>query len=163
MSGSARDLAGHRGRCPGSGAGRGPLTLSHVTPGEVPDAVRGAFAGLLRRTGPDPGSRLEEMAATSAGELLEAARLGRACERLEIAGRAERAVVAASARADQLIVARDGDRARLGPKSLGKTTRLVVDHELLQVVAQERDPFGVNWHGAGFAGCEGSLVPQGRT
>jgi hypothetical protein len=49
------------------------------------------------------------MAATSAGELLEAARLGRACERLEIAGRAERAVVAASARADQLIVARDGD------------------------------------------------------
>jgi hypothetical protein len=116
MSGSARDLAGYRGRCPGPGAGRGPLTLPHVTPAEVPDAVRGAFAGLLRRTGPDLGSRLEEMAATSAGELLEAAagRLGRACERLEIAGRAERAVVAASARADQLIVARHGDRAQLG-------------------------------------------------
>ena len=48
MSGSARDLAGHRGRCPGPGAGRGPLTLPHVTPAEVPDAVRGAFAGLPR-------------------------------------------------------------------------------------------------------------------
>ena len=27
-----------------------------------------------------------------------------------------------------LIVARDGDRSRLGPKSLGKATRFVVDH-----------------------------------
>jgi nucleotide-binding universal stress UspA family protein len=106
------------------------FTLLHVTPTDVPDAVHGAFAGLLGRAGRDPGSRLEEMAATSAGELVEAAaaRLARACERLEITGRAERAVVAASAQADLLIVARDGDRARLGPKSLGKTTRFVVDH-----------------------------------
>ena len=106
------------------------FTLLHVTPTEVPDAVHGAYAGLLGRAGRDPGSRLEEMAATSAGELVEAAaaRLGRPCERLEITGRAERAVVAASAQADLLIVARDGDRARLGPKSLGKTTRFVVDH-----------------------------------
>jgi hypothetical protein len=58
---------------------------------------------------------LEETAATSAGKLLKAAagRLGRACDRLEISGRAERAVVAASARADLLIVARDGDRTWL--------------------------------------------------
>jgi nucleotide-binding universal stress UspA family protein len=106
------------------------FTLLHVTPTEAPDAVHGAYAGLLGRAGRDPGSRLEEMAATSAGELVEAAaaRLARACERLEITGRAERAVVAASAQADLLIVARDGDRARLGPKSLGKTTRFVVDH-----------------------------------
>jgi nucleotide-binding universal stress UspA family protein len=76
------------------------------------------------------------MAATSAGELVEAAaaRLARACERLEIAGRAERAVVAAAAQADLLIVARDGDRARLGPKSLGKTTRFVVDHAACPVL-----------------------------
>ena len=108
----------------------------HVTPAEVPDAVHGAYAGLLGRAGPDPGSRLEEMAAVSAGELLEAAagRLGWPCERLEIAGRAERAVVAASAQADLLIVARDGDRARLGPKSLGKATRFVVDHAACPVL-----------------------------
>jgi nucleotide-binding universal stress UspA family protein len=106
------------------------FTLLHVTPAEVPDAVHGAYAGLLGRAGRDPGSRLEEMAAVSAGELLAAAadRLGRPCERLDVQGRAERAVVAASAQADLLIVARDGDRSRLGPKSLGKTTRFVVDH-----------------------------------
>ena len=70
------------------------------------------------------------MAATSAGKLPAAAadRLARDCERPEITGRAERAVVAASAQADLLMVARDGDRTRLDPKSLGKTTRLVVDH-----------------------------------
>ena len=116
------------------------FTLLHVTSAEVPDAVHGAYAGLLGRAGPDPGSRLEEMAAVSAGELLEAAAarlrrgLGRSCERLEVAGRAERAVVAASAQADLLIVARDGDRARLGPKSLGKATRFVVDHAACPVL-----------------------------
>ena len=47
---------------------------------------------------------------------------------------AERAVVAASAQADLLIVARDGDRARLGPKSLGKATRFVVDHAACPVL-----------------------------
>jgi nucleotide-binding universal stress UspA family protein len=106
------------------------FTLLHVTSGEVPDAARGAYAGLLGRSGRDPATRLEQMAAASAGELLAAAadRLGRPCERLEVQGRAERAVVAASAQADLLIVARDGDRSRLGPKSLGKTTRFVVDH-----------------------------------
>lgn len=112
------------------------FTLLHVTPPEVPDAARGAYAGLFGRTGRDPGARLEEMAAASAGELLAAAadRLGRACERLDVQGRAERAVVAASARADLLILARDGDRTRLGPKSLGKTARFVVDHAACPVL-----------------------------
>ncbi len=116
------------------------FTLLHVTPADVPEAVHGAYAGLLGRAGRDPGSRLEEMAATLAGEWLEAAAarlrqgLGRPCERLEITGRAERAVVAASAQADLLIVARDGDRARLGPKSLGKATRFVVDHAACPVL-----------------------------
>ena len=96
----------------------------------MPDAVRGAYAGLFGRAGRDPATRLEQMAATSASELLAAAadRLGRPCERLDVQGRAERAVVAASAQADLLIAARDGDRSRLGPRSLGKTTRFVVDH-----------------------------------
>ena len=116
------------------------FTLLHVTPAEVPGAVHGAYAGLLGRAGRDPGSRLEEMAATSAAELLEAAAarlrqgLGRPCERLEVTGQAERAVVAASAQADLLIVARDGDRERLGPKSLGKATRFVVDHAACPVL-----------------------------
>ena len=112
------------------------FTLLHVTLADVPDAVHGAYAGLLGRAGRDPGSRLEEMAATSAGELLEAAagRLGRPCERLEISDHSERAVVAASAHADLLLVARDGDRSRLGPKSLGRATRFVVDHAACPVL-----------------------------
>ena len=54
------------------------FTLLHVTPGEVPDAARGAYAGLLGRAGRDPATRLEQMAATSASELLAAAAGGRA-------------------------------------------------------------------------------------
>jgi nucleotide-binding universal stress UspA family protein len=36
--------------------------------------------------------------------------------------------VAAAADAGLLILARDGDRTRLGPRSLGPATRFVVDH-----------------------------------
>jgi nucleotide-binding universal stress UspA family protein len=112
------------------------FTLLHVTSAEAPDVAHGAYAGLFGRAWHDPGIRLAEMAAASAGELLEAAadRLGRDCEKLEVRGRPERAVVAASAQADLLIVARDGDRARLGPKSLGKATRFVVDHAACPVL-----------------------------
>lgn len=47
------------------------------------------------------------------------------------AGAGQRPVVvwvAEAAHAGLLVVARDGDQARLGPKSLGKATRFVVDH-----------------------------------
>ncbi len=112
------------------------FTLLHVTSPEVPDAVHGAYAGLFGRAGRDPGIRLEEMTAASASRLLGVAaeRLGRDCEKLEVHGRPERAVVSASAQADLLIVARDGDQARLGPKSLGKATRFVVDHAACPVL-----------------------------
>jgi nucleotide-binding universal stress UspA family protein len=106
------------------------FTLLHVTPAEVPDAAHGAYLGLFGRGGRDPGSRLDEMAAAAARELLDAAerRLGRRCERREIQGNPERTVVRACADADLLIMARDGDLSRLGPKSLGRATRFVVDH-----------------------------------
>jgi nucleotide-binding universal stress UspA family protein len=112
------------------------FTLLHVTSAEVADAVRGAYAGLLGRRARDPAVRLEEMTAAGAGELLgaAAARLGRSCDRLELEGRTERVVVSASAGADLLIAARDGDQARLGPKSLGRATRFVVDHAACPVL-----------------------------
>ncbi|HYB86468.1 MAG TPA: universal stress protein [Streptosporangiaceae bacterium] len=108
------------------------IVLLHVSPEEVPGAAHGAYASLLGRGHPerDPGPRLAELAAASAGELLAAAaqRLGRPCTRAERRGRVEREVVAAAAGAGLLILARDGDRSRLGPKSLGRADRFVVDH-----------------------------------
>ncbi len=112
-----------------------PVRLLHVAPEDVPAAAHGAFAGLLGRGHPerDPGWRVEQMTAESAASLLRAAaarlaRLGRPCETAERRGRVEREVVAAATGAALLVLARDGDRSRLGPSSLGPVTRFVVDH-----------------------------------
>ncbi|MET7480373.1 universal stress protein [Streptomyces sp. NPDC005648] len=108
------------------------VVLLHVSGHEVPEIAHGAFAGLLGRGHPerDPGIRVERMAAESADRLLRAAadRLGRPCGRVERAGRVEREVVRAAEDAELLILARDGDRGRVGPKSLGPASRFVVDH-----------------------------------
>ncbi|MFD9003327.1 universal stress protein [Streptomyces sp. NPDC059582] len=108
------------------------IVLLHVSPPEVPGAAHGAFAGLLGRGHPerDPGTALEHLAATSASQLLAQAaeRLGRPCEQVERTGRVEREVVAAADGVDLLIVARDGDRSHLGPRSLGSAGRFIVDH-----------------------------------
>jgi nucleotide-binding universal stress UspA family protein len=112
------------------------FTLLHVSDPGAADAARGAYLGLFGRGGGDPGPELAELATASAGGLLAAAagRLGRPCDRRALSGQAERVVVSASADADLLIVARDGDRARLGPKSLGRITRFVVDHAACPVL-----------------------------
>jgi nucleotide-binding universal stress UspA family protein len=108
------------------------VVLLHVTNHDAAHAGHGAYAGLLGRGHPerDPGIRLEDLAASSADELLDAAaeRLGRACSRSERVGRVEREVVAAVEDAELLVLARDGDRGHLGPKSLGHASRFVVDH-----------------------------------
>ncbi|MFI1168786.1 universal stress protein [Streptomyces sp. NPDC020801] len=108
------------------------VVLLHVSGPDVPGVAHGAFAGLLGRGHPerDPGDRLTDLGGTSAAELLDAAaaRLGRPCTRLERTGRVEREVVAAAEDADLLVLARDGDRERLGPHSLGPAVRFAVDH-----------------------------------
>lgn len=110
----------------------GEITLLHVTSDEVAAAARGAVAGLLGRgrQHPDPGALVESLSASAAADLLDGAerRLGRPAERKQLRGRVERQVVQAAAEADLLICARDGDRSRLGPHSLGPATRFVVDH-----------------------------------
>lgn len=108
------------------------IVLLHVSGHDAPGLAHGAFAGLLGRGHPerDPGSHLRELGVASARRLLDSAeqRLGRPCTRSERSGRAEAEVIAAVEDADLLVVARDGDRSRLGPKSLGPATRFVVDH-----------------------------------
>ena len=118
------------------------FTLLHVTDEDAADTAHGAYLGLFGRSGPDPGARLDELGAASAAELLEAAaaRLGRHCERLDLYGHTERIVVTASASADLLIMARDGDRSRLGPKSLGRAVRFVVDHAACPVLLVWPEP-----------------------
>jgi nucleotide-binding universal stress UspA family protein len=108
------------------------VVLVHVAGGEAVAAAHGAFAGLLGRGHPDrgPGAALEREAAEAGERLLAAAagRLGRPCARSLRGGRVEREVVAAAEGAALLVLARDGDRTRLGPHSLGPHSRFVVDH-----------------------------------
>jgi nucleotide-binding universal stress UspA family protein len=108
------------------------FTLLHVPGTDEPAAAAGAFSGLLGRGHPerDPGRRVADLADEHADDLLRAAadRLGHAATAVVRHGRVEREVVAAAADADVLVLARDGDRTRLGPKSLGPATRFVVDH-----------------------------------
>ncbi|BBA98878.1 hypothetical protein RVR_5239 [Actinacidiphila reveromycinica] len=108
------------------------VVLVHVPEPEVAGAAHGAFAGLLGRGRParDPGIALSEQA-TAAGEALlaeAAARLDRPCATLQRSGRVEREVVAEAQDAALLVLARDGDRSRLGPHSLGPHSRFIVDH-----------------------------------
>jgi nucleotide-binding universal stress UspA family protein len=108
------------------------IVLLHVTDPDAPELAHSAYAGLLGRGHRewDPGTRLEHLAATSAAELLDAVadRLGRPVTRGMRTGRPEREVVGAAGDAGMLILARDGDRSRLGPTSLGRATRFIVDH-----------------------------------
>ncbi|MGI9092744.1 MAG: universal stress protein [Mycobacteriales bacterium] len=129
------------------------VVLVHVTPSDVQGAAHHAFAGMLGRRGTDadPGDTVAHSAAASATGLLDAAeaRLGRAAERDIRIGRVEREVVDAADGADLLVVARDGDDARLGPKSLGPHPRFVVDHAPCPVL--------LVWPGA--APAVGSIPP----
>ncbi|NUR27781.1 MAG: universal stress protein [Catenulispora sp.] len=114
------------------------VVLLHVSDHDVAGVAHGAFAGLLGRGRPDhdPGSRMAGEATTSARQLLAAAaeRLGRDCAQVERTGRVEHEVVAAAEGAELLVLARDGDRAHAGPRSLGPASRFVVDHAVCPVL-----------------------------
>lgn len=120
------------------------LVLLYVDEPDVPGLAHGAFAGLLGRAHSerDPGDSLTDLGTSSATRLLDAAaeRLARPCTRLERTGRAEREVVAAAEGADLLVLARDGDRSRLGPRSLGPEGRFVVDHAPCPVLLVRPEP-----------------------
>jgi nucleotide-binding universal stress UspA family protein len=106
------------------------FVLLHVTDSTVTEAVHGAFGGLLGRGGRDPADRFTDVAGAAEQRLLAAAveRLGRPATTEVRAGAVEREVVRACAGADLLVCARDGSHDRLGPRSLGRHTRFVVDH-----------------------------------
>jgi nucleotide-binding universal stress UspA family protein len=118
------------------------VTLLHVAPSDVEEfAGRGGVRLLGRHPPPPPGPPLRAIADEEAEALLGEARmrLGRPAEVVSRRGRVEREVVAAAGGADLLILARDGE-FRLGPKSLGKHTRFVVDHAPCQVLLVWPEP-----------------------
>ncbi len=108
------------------------VELLAVAAGQGEDSAHAAFAGLLGRGrgGRDPGLRIAAMGEAATIAMLRSAadRLGRPSTSRTLAGRPERALVEAAAGAELLVLARDGDLERLGPHSLGPTTRFVVDH-----------------------------------
>jgi len=116
--------------------GDAEVTLLHVAPQDVEDfAGRGGARLLGRHPPPRPGPPLRAIAEEEAQALLAEAqaRLARPAQTVSRRGRIEREVAAACAAADLLILARDGER-RLGPKSLGKHARFVLDHAPCQVL-----------------------------
>lgn len=112
------------------------VTLLHVTPSEVIEAGSGALAGLLGRGSRRESAGLQRVLDRGADDLLDAAvaRFGRPAHLERRTGRVEREVVAAAGGADVLVLARDGDRDRLGPRSVGPATRFAVDHAPCDVV-----------------------------
>lgn len=118
------------------------ITLLHVAPQDVEEfAARGPARLLGRHPPPPPGPPLRAVAEEEAQALLSEARarLARPAQTESRRGRVEREVVAACAGADLLILVRDGE-PRLGPKSLGKHTRFVLDHAPCQVLLVWPEP-----------------------
>lgn len=112
------------------------VTLLVVPSVEVEEVAAGGRAGLFgRRPPPQPGPALQEVSDEAAQALLADAgdRLGRAARTVVRRGRVEREVVAECEGADLLVMARDGER-RLGPPSLGRHARFVLDHAPCRVL-----------------------------
>lgn len=114
----------------------GQVVLLHVIDADTIEVAAGARAGLLGRATAAGGPAVEAALGAAQAALLDAAeaRLARPAERIGRRGRVEREVVAACADAGLLVLARDGDHARLGPRSLGHATRFVVDHAPCRVL-----------------------------
>ena len=106
-----------------SADGDAEVRLLYVTDDQVAGAAHGAFAGLLGRGRPgrDPGDQLEELAATAASELLDAAaeRLHRPVTRLHRHGRVEHEVVREADGVDLLISPATGTATGWGRTAWG--------------------------------------------
>jgi nucleotide-binding universal stress UspA family protein len=112
------------------------VVLMHVIDPDSVEAAEAARAGLFGRGIPAAAPRVQQTLLEAQAALLDAAeaRLNRPAQRVARTGRVEREVVTACADADLLVLGRDGDHARLGPRSLGRATRFVLDHAPCRVL-----------------------------
>ena len=111
------------------------IALVAVAPDDVQEVATGALSGLMGRRYRASSTLAQDLAGET-DELLDAAagRLGRPAQRVVRHGRVEREVVQAALDADLLVMARDGDRTRPGPHSLGRAGRFIVDHAACPVL-----------------------------
>jgi nucleotide-binding universal stress UspA family protein len=111
------------------------ITLLHVIDLDSVEVAAGARAGLFGRATRQV-TGLDDVLVAAQAELFDAAeaRLGRTARRAGRRGRAEREALAACAEAGLLVLARDGDHTRLGPRSLGHAARFVLDHAPCRVL-----------------------------
>ena len=130
------------------------VTLLHVAPGDVEELAEGSRHGLLGRrrhpghsNPPTPPDTLRAISDEAAESLLADARerLGREARTERRRGRVGHEVAAAAEGMDLLVLARDGDHSRLGPRSLGPGARFAVDHAPCRVLLVWADaPPGVD-------------------
>ena len=127
------------------------VTLLHVAPGDVETLAEGSRHGLLGRRRhpgpPEPHEPLRAISDAAATALLAEARdhLGREASTERRRGRVGHEVAAAAEGMDLLVLARDGDHSRLGPRSLGPGARFAVDHAPCRVLLVWADaPPGVD-------------------
>jgi nucleotide-binding universal stress UspA family protein len=116
--------------------GDADVTLLVAPSADAEEVAAGGRAGLFgRRPPPGPAPELRAISDEAAEGLLADARerLGREARTVVRRGRVEREVVAECEGADLLVMARDGER-RLGPPSLGRHGRFVVDHAPCRVL-----------------------------
>jgi nucleotide-binding universal stress UspA family protein len=118
------------------------ISILHVAPEHVEAIMEGASAGLLGRRRGARGPDIRQISDEAAASLLASAgeRLGRPAQTFARRGRVERVVVEACADADLVLFARDGDAGRLGPRTLGRAGRFVVDHAPCRVVLVWAEP-----------------------
>lgn len=117
-----------------AGSSDAEIVLLHVRGDSLPPPRPGSLIGLGKRGRVE--QEVRQLSTQAAEQLLVRAqsRLALPAEiRLE-SGPAERVVTAAAAEADYLVVGRDGDVSQLGPRSLGRETRFVIDHAACSVL-----------------------------
>jgi nucleotide-binding universal stress UspA family protein len=112
------------------------FVLLHVIDLDSVEAVAAARAGLLGRAISAAAPHAHQALIEAQAALLDAAeeRLNRPAQRVALTGRVEQEVVTVCADADLLVLGRDGDHTRLGPRSFGHATRFVVDHAPCRVL-----------------------------
>lgn len=108
------------------------ILLAVDDPADAPHPIGGLLGRAAMRAQPAMAQRQNQAAIEALDRA--AKELGRPCETRILTGAAERVVPEAVDGVGMLILVRDGDLSRLGPRSLGRRTRFIIDHAPCRVL-----------------------------